>query len=93
MIRVLSLVVVMLTLLCGTLAVTPSAVAQGRDRAAPAARVSLDQAANMMRRRSNGKVIGASTQRKGSRIVHRIKVNNNGKVRTYSVDASSGAIR
>ncbi|MFK7888627.1 MAG: PepSY domain-containing protein [Gammaproteobacteria bacterium] len=57
------------------------------------ARISLDQAVNMVRRRAKGKVIGSSTSRSGSRIVHRIKVLNNGNVRTYSVDAVSGKIR
>jgi uncharacterized membrane protein YkoI len=59
----------------------------------PQMRVSLDQAVNMVRRRTKGKVIGSSTSRSGNRIVHRIKVLDNGNVRTYSVDATSGSIR
>jgi len=89
--RVLSLIVVCAALLAGHLIVTPTAFAQGRE--APAARISLDQATNMVRRRTKGKVISARTQRNGSRVVHRVKVLDNGKVRTYSVDASSGAMR
>lgn len=56
-------------------------------------RISLDQAVNMVRRRSGGKVIGSSTRRSGNRVLYRIKVLDNGNVRTYTVDASSGSIR
>lgn len=68
---------------------------KGRDegKEAPKARISLDQATNMVRKRTKGKVIGSSTSRRGNSIVHKVKVLNNGKVRTYSVDAVTGAIR
>lgn len=56
-------------------------------------RVSRDQAADMVRRRTGGKVIGASTQRSGDRVTYRIKVLVDGNVRTYSVDGTSGSIR
>ncbi len=66
-----------------------------RDRRdnAPQMRVSLDQATNMVRRRTDGKVIGAKTSRSGNSIVHRIKVMKDGKVRTYSVDGVTGKMR
>ena len=60
---------------------------------APQMRVSLDQATNIVRRRTDGRVIGAKTTRSGSSIVHRIKVMKDGKVRTYSVDGVTGKMR
>ncbi|MEM6639883.1 MAG: PepSY domain-containing protein [Pseudomonadota bacterium] len=62
-------------------------------RNAPQVRISLDQAASMVRQRTRGQVIDASTRRSGDRVFHRIKVLKDGNVRTYTVDASSGAIR
>lgn len=66
---------------------------RGRDRQAPQVRVSLDQAVNMVERRYGGEVIGARTERNGDRVTHRIKVLKQGKVRTYRVDGTTGAIR
>lgn len=58
----------------------------------PAA-ISLDQAVNIVRRQTDGKVIGASTSRSGSRVVHRVKVlQKNGRVRTFRVDGQSGSV-
>ncbi len=59
----------------------------------PKVRVSLDQAADMVRRRTKGTVIGAKTRRSGSSIKHHIKVMKDGNVRTYVVDAVTGAMR
>ena len=60
---------------------------------APQMRVSLDQATNIVRRRTDGQVIGAKTSRSGNSITHRIKVMKDGKVRTYSVDGVTGKVR
>ncbi len=60
---------------------------------APEMRVSLDQATNMVRRRTDGRVVGAKTSHNGDSIVHRIKVIKDGKVRTYTVDGVTGRMR
>lgn len=51
-------------------------------------RISLDQAVDMVRRRTGGKVISASTRSSGGRTVHRIKVLKDGKVSTHTVNAN-----
>ena len=66
---------------------------RGRSSDRERVRISLDQAANMVRRRTQGKVIGSSTRRDGGRTTYRIKVLKDGNVRTYTVDANSGSIR
>lgn len=66
---------------------------RGKRDNAPKMRVSLDQATNMVRRKTDGRVIGAKTSRSGKSIVHRIKVMKDGKVRTYSVDGVTGKMR
>ena len=91
----------------GSLATAPAAEAQlfakdrvylqsrsdrGRSSDRERVRISLDQAANMVRRRTKGKVIGSSTRRDGSRTTYRIKVLKDGNVRTCTVDANSGSI-
>ena len=59
-----------------------------------AQRFSLDQAVNMVRREYGGKVIRAESRNSGGKLVHYVKVHtDNGRVRTFKVDASSGQIR
>ncbi len=59
-----------------------------------AERFSLDQAVNMVRREYGGKVIRAESRESGGRVVHYIKVHtDDGRVRTFKVDAASGKIR
>lgn len=54
-------------------------------------RVSLDQAAAMVRRQTNGRIIKASTRRSNGRAIHHIRVlTRDGKVFTVRVDATSG---
>lgn len=97
--RSLCLMLVWISLCVGGGMTASDAQAQSRDRGrssaqeAPKARISVDQAANMVRKRTKGTVIGANTRRTSKSIVHRIKVMKDGKVRTYTVDAVSGAIR
>ncbi len=55
--------------------------------------VSLDQAVRMVRERSGGRVLRAETTRRGGRSVHRIRVlSEDGRVRTWVVDAETGRI-
>lgn len=55
--------------------------------------VSLDQAVRMVRERSGGRVLRAETRRQNGRAVHRIRVlSDDGRVRTYAVDAETGRI-
>ena len=55
--------------------------------------VSLDQAVRMVRERSGGRVLRAETRRQNGRAVHRIRVlSDDGRVRTYVVDAETGRI-
>lgn len=59
-----------------------------------AERFSLDQAVNMVRREYGGKVIRAESRNSGGRVVHYVKVHtDDGRVRTFKVDANSGKIR
>ncbi len=56
-------------------------------------KISLDQAANKVRRQYGGKVIGATTRRDDGRSVHYIKLlSQDGKVRTVRVDGRTGRI-
>lgn len=56
-------------------------------------RVSLDQAVNIVRRQSDGKVISARTEGSGSSRKHRIKVLiGERRVRTYVVSAATGRV-
>ena len=60
----------------------------------PEMRVSLDQAVNKVKRMTKGKVIGARTDHGSKSITHRIKVlEQNSRVRTYSVDGVTGRVR
>jgi len=55
--------------------------------------VSLDQAVRMVRERTGGRVLRAETRRQNGRSVHRIRVlSDDGRVRTYAVDAETGRI-
>ncbi|MEL7448228.1 MAG: PepSY domain-containing protein [Pseudomonadota bacterium] len=59
-----------------------------------AERYSLDQAVNMVRREYGGKVIRAESRDSGGRRLHYVKVHtDDGRVRTFKVDATSGKIR
>lgn len=56
-------------------------------------KVSLDQAVNIVRRQSGGKVISARSEGSGSTRKHRIKVLIDGRrVRTYVVSATTGRV-
>ncbi len=56
--------------------------------------VSLNQAVEMVREQSGGRVLRAETVRQGDREVHRIRVLvREGQVRVYRVDAATGRIR
>jgi hypothetical protein len=55
--------------------------------------VSLEQATQMVRERTGGQVLRAETKRDKGRVVHRIRVlTDDGRVRTWHVDAASGQI-
>jgi len=63
-------------------------VAQGQER------ISLSEAIRLVEQRSGGKVLRAETRRGKDRTVHRIRViTDDGRVRTWEVDAESGRIR
>ncbi len=56
--------------------------------------VSLNEAVEMVRERSGGRVLAAETVRQGDRQVHRIRVLvREGQVRVYRVDAETGRMR
>ncbi len=76
------------------------AVAPAKPAAAASARVaqasngiSLEQATQMVRQQTGGQVLRAETKRDKGRVVHRIRVlTEDGRVRTWHVDAESGRI-
>ncbi|SEQ27272.1 Peptidase propeptide and YPEB domain-containing protein [Amphritea atlantica] len=53
-------------------------------------RVSLQQAAATARQNHGGKVVKAETRNRGGRIVHFIRLINNGRVKTIMIDAETG---
>lgn len=56
-------------------------------------KVSLSQATRMVRERTGGQVLRAETKRSKGRTVHRIRVlTEDGRVRTWHVDAESGRV-
>ena len=86
-------------LLCAGLvlggAVTPATTAAAATaRMAQASNgISLEQATQMVRERTGGQVLRAETKRDKGRVVHRIRVlTDDGRVRTWHVDAESGRI-
>lgn len=55
--------------------------------------ISLAQATRMVREQTGGQVLRAETKRNKGRTVHRIRVlTDDGRVRTYHVDAETGRI-
>lgn len=52
--------------------------------------VSLQQAAAMAKQNHGGKVVKAETQSRGGRLVHHIRLVNNGRVKTVLIDAQTG---
>lgn len=71
-----------------------TAAAAGLPRLAQASEgVSLAEATRMVRERTGGQVLRAETKRDKGRTVHRIRVlTEDGRVRTWHVDAESGRI-
>ncbi|MFQ5635020.1 MAG: PepSY domain-containing protein, partial [Gammaproteobacteria bacterium] len=56
--------------------------------------VSLDDAVQLVRKKSGGRVLRAETKRRGERAVHEIRVlTEDGKVRTFVVDRRTGKVR
>ncbi len=53
-------------------------------------RVSLQQAAAMAKQNHGGKVVKAETLSRGGRLVHHIRLVNNGRVKTVLIDAETG---
>src|SRR6056297_4080493 len=70
-------------------------LAPGRERTAQGReRISLSEAIRLVEQRSGGQVLRAETRRAQDRTVHRIRViTEDGRVRTWEVDAESGRIR
>lgn len=63
-------------------------------REEPEVRLSLDEAAAMVRQRTGGRVVRADRRQQGDRLVYEIRVlTDDGRVRTYRVDAATGAMR
>ncbi|WP_299197242.1 PepSY domain-containing protein [uncultured Amphritea sp.] len=52
--------------------------------------VSLQQAAATAKQNHGGKVVKAETQNRGGRLVHHIRLVNNGRVKTVLIDAETG---
>lgn len=56
--------------------------------------LSLDEAAALVRQRTGGRVVRADRRQQGDRLVYEIRVlTDDGRVRTYRVDAATGAMR
>lgn len=73
-------------------AVVEPPAGQGR-RQGSSRRISLDEAATMVRERFGGRVIRAETLRTDERLVHRIRIlQDSGRVRTVDVDAETGRV-
>jgi hypothetical protein len=69
------------------------AVAEPVRVAQASASVSLAQATQMVREQTGGQVLRAETKRDKGRAVHRIRVlTDDGRVRTWHVDAETGRI-
>lgn len=80
-------------LLCGALLPTTPAAAQPLQLAQAGNGISLAEAARMVRERTGGQVLRAETKRDKGRTVHRIRVlTEDGRVRTWYVDAETGRI-
>ncbi len=72
---------------------TSPAVAQPLQLAQASNGISLAEATRMVRERSGGQVLRAETKRDKGRTVHRIRVlTEDGRVRTWHVDAETGRI-
>ncbi len=56
-------------------------------------RVSASHAAAIVQKQYGGKILKVDSQNRGGRIVHRVKIlQDNGRIRTLSVDGQSGQI-
>jgi hypothetical protein len=63
-----------------------------REEAEP--RLSLDEAAALVRQRTGGRVVRADRRQQGDRLIYEIRIlTDDGRVRTYRVDAATGAMR
>jgi uncharacterized membrane protein YkoI len=77
----------------GVFAPSLQAVAEPVRVAQASASVSLAQATQMVREQTGGQVLRAETKRDKGRAVHRIRVlTDDGRVRTWHVDAETGRI-
>jgi len=108
MIRLSAILLLMLSALLfptGQAAAAPGTVANGHARGSVSApesqwqrpmardRMSLDQAAAMVRRQTGGRIIKASSRTSNGRTIHSIRVlTRDGKVFTVRVDAASGRV-
>jgi hypothetical protein len=80
-------------LLAGPVVTTTPAAAEPLRMAQAGNGISLDQAMRMVRERTGGQVLRAETKRDKGRTVHRIRVlTEDGRVRTWHVDAETGRI-
>jgi uncharacterized membrane protein YkoI len=80
-------------LFAGAAAPSAPAVAAPLQIAQASNGISLEQATRMVRERSGGQVLRAETKRDKGRTVHRIRViTEDGRVRTWHVDAETGRI-
>jgi uncharacterized membrane protein YkoI len=77
----------------GAVAPTSQVVAEPLRVAQASGHVSLSQATQMVRERTGGQVLRAETKRDKGRPVHRIRVlTDDGRVRTWHVDAETGRV-
>lgn len=80
-------------LFAGAVAPATRAVAQPLQVAQASNGISLAEAARMVSERTGGQVLRAETKRDKGRTVHRIRVlTEDGRVRTWHVDAETGRI-
>jgi uncharacterized membrane protein YkoI len=77
----------------GTHALPPQAAAEPVRLAQASGNVSLAEAMRIVREQTGGQVLRAETKREKGRAVHRIRVlTDDGRVRTWHVDAETGRI-
>jgi uncharacterized protein YpmB len=80
-------------LFAGVVAPATPVVAQTLQVAQASNGISLAEAARMVSERTGGQVLRAETKREKGRTVHRIRVlTEDGRVRTWHVDAETGRI-
>lgn len=67
-------------------------LAQSTEVAQPRARISASRAAAIVQKQYGGKVMNVRTRDRGDRVIYRVKLLVEGRMRSVSVDGNSGKI-